>query len=636
MLGDSELVAQLAEAPRPAQQGADDEQHQAVAHPLHGPAQDRRRRFRARWTSAPEAFEPGDGGHAAASRPRSRRSRGAARHRPCGASAVATAGIRRRVTCKSQVTQERGVRDDAAHRCRRCRPHRPRRRRPRHRRHRPPRPGRRRRRGRPDRVLPTPTTCGTAPPRSPSPTAGPAGPARRVRRRPRPRRARGRHRRRTPPPTWADAEPEAGDGRVRRGPRRRGDRVTHGFVSGAGRAFRGPRRPPDQGQRRAHRPAGPGLVGRPAGRRRRAGWSVSTPTGSATASTSPCRPTPSSASGSTPSPPGEHVAGRRLGIASCPGRGRPAPSATVGLPEQPGLLVARRRRRLARPTPPGISEGDLITAVGGRGRRTVDALWDALDAAGDTVGRPPLRGTDERDVTLSVQRACRFGRRRRRRRRTTAPTADRPGRRARVEPAMGRWSATSAHRGEVGGRERDCYYRRRRNSPSRNVSAARQPRGTAHGSHRSRSRSLQARLVRRRGLRLQAQAGLGHRHPQRDVVDEGRAGLDAAEPAEVLPALRAPPHAQLGRGHVRRSSSTTSTTTSSRPTSRSTPGTSCPNRSRTPTRSSASPRPSASTSPASPRSTSPRSSTTATVTTSRRRASSSPTWTPPSGSTRSW
>ena len=52
-----------------------------------------------------------------------------------------------------------------------------------------------------------------------------------------------------------------------------------------------------------------------------------------------------------------------------------------------------------------------------------------------------------------------------------------------------------------------------------------------------------------------------------------------------------------------------------------------------PTRSSASPRPSASSSPASPRSTSPRSCTTRTARTSRRRASSSPTWTPRCAST---
>ena len=71
-----------------------------------------------------------------------------------------------------------------------------------------------------------------------------------------------------------------------------------------------------------------------------------------------------------------------------------------------------------------------------------------------------------------------------------------------------------------------------------------------NGSPGSRSRPLQARLVRRRGLRLQAQAGPERRHHQRDVVDEGRARLDAPVPAQVLPALRAAPDAQLGRRHV--------------------------------------------------------------------------------------
>ena len=60
-----------------------------------------------------------------------------------------------------------------------------------------------------------------------------------------------------------------------------------------------PGRPADQGQRRAHRAAGPWLVGQRA--RRRPGQLVGmNTTGSAKASTSPCRPTPASASASTP------------------------------------------------------------------------------------------------------------------------------------------------------------------------------------------------------------------------------------------------------------------------------------------------------------------------------------------------
>ena len=44
--------------------------------------------------------------------------------------------------------------------------------------------------------------------------------------------------------------------------------------------------------------------------------------------------------------------------------------------------------------------------------------------------------------------------------------------------------------------------------------------------------------------------GLERGHRPRDVVDEGRAGVDARQPAQVLRALRAPADAQLGRRHV--------------------------------------------------------------------------------------
>ena len=79
---------------------------------------------------------------------------------------------------------------------------------------------------------------------------------------------------------------------------------------------------------------------------------------------------------------------------------------------------------------------------------------------------------------------------------------------------------------------------------------------TLHGVHDGRCRSarsqqVQARVERRRGLRLQAQARPERGHRQGDVLDEGRAQLDAQHPAEVAPALRAAPHAQLGRRHVR-------------------------------------------------------------------------------------
>jgi len=73
-----------------------------------------------------------------------------------------------------------------------------------------------------------------------------------------------------------------------------------------------------------------------------------------------------------------------------------------------------------------------------------------------------------------------------------------------------------------------------------------------HGQHRHRSRPrpLQVGLERCRGLRLQAQAGSGREHHPRDVLDEGRTGLDAQLPPQVLCPLPEAPHAQLGWGHV--------------------------------------------------------------------------------------
>src|SRR3954469_22946305 len=73
-----------------------------------------------------------------------------------------------------------------------------------------------------------------------------------------------------------------------------------------------------------------------------------------------------------------------------------------------------------------------------------------------------------------------------------------------------------------------------------------------HDVNRSRARPLavQARLERRRELRVQAQEGPVQGHRAGDVVDEGRAGLDAGLPPQVPRPLRAAPHADLGWGHV--------------------------------------------------------------------------------------
>jgi S1-C subfamily serine protease len=46
----------------------------------------------------------------------------------------------------------------------------------------------------------------------------------------------------------------------------------------------------------------------------------------------------------------------------------------------------------------GLAQGDLIVAAGGRPVSTIDDLFDALEAGGDTVELSILRGADERTI----------------------------------------------------------------------------------------------------------------------------------------------------------------------------------------------------------------------------------------------
>ena len=126
-----------------------------------------------------------------------------------------------------------------------------------------------------------------------------------------------------------------------------------------------------------------------------------------------------------------------------------------------------------------------------------------------------------------------------------------------------------------------CYYRHRRNY---RPSGARSP----IPSHPHRSRLMAATdlgldLGRYKlgwsddgGLRLQAQEGPQRGHRQRDVLDEGRARLDARLPPQGAASTSSASRCPTGAATCRRSTSTTSTTTSSPPTIRSTSGTSCP------------------------------------------------------------
>jgi serine protease Do len=91
----------------------------------------------------------------------------------------------------------------------------------------------------------------------------------------------------------------------------------------------------------------------------------------------------------------------RLGVAIAPPRVARRLRRAVGLPERDGVLVrgvqdgsAAARAELER--------GDLIVAAAGREIDRVEALYEALDAAGEqgSLELTVLRGTDERTVTV--------------------------------------------------------------------------------------------------------------------------------------------------------------------------------------------------------------------------------------------
>jgi len=201
------------------------------------------------------------------------------------------------------------------------------------------------------------------------------------------------------PPAWTDDAPEVGEAVFAVVQSRWGDRVTPGFVSGRGRAFRGPRGRRIKGSIEHTAPLARGSSGSPlvdaTGRvvglnthRLGDGFYLAL-----TADAELRQRVDGLAKG-------EDVRGKRLGIAVVPGPAAARMRAKVGLPEQPGLLVAGVESG-SPAAAAGVAEGDLVVAVDGTETPTVDALWDVLDAAGDTVVLRLVRGTDEREVTLS-------------------------------------------------------------------------------------------------------------------------------------------------------------------------------------------------------------------------------------------
>jgi serine protease Do len=99
---------------------------------------------------------------------------------------------------------------------------------------------------------------------------------------------------------------------------------------------------------------------------------------------------------------GEQPKRVRLGVAVAPPRVAHRLRRAVGLPERDGVLV----RALEDGSPAaraGLQRGDLIVAAGEHEIDRVEALYEALDGAGD-AGRLELtivRGTDERNVEVT-------------------------------------------------------------------------------------------------------------------------------------------------------------------------------------------------------------------------------------------
>ena len=184
----------------------------------------------------------------------------------------------------------------------------------------------------------------------------------------------------------------------------RGLRATLGFVSSEGRSFRGPRGRRIGGAIEHTAPLPRGSSGGPLvdleGRllglnalRLDGGLILAVPATAAVKERAS-----SMARGEAPESP-------RLGVAVAPPRVARRMRRAVGLPERDGLLV-RAVEDGSPAAAAGIERGDLLVSAGGSELASVDALYEALDAAPSQGGRLDLtivRGTEERPVTVEFE-----------------------------------------------------------------------------------------------------------------------------------------------------------------------------------------------------------------------------------------
>ncbi len=200
------------------------------------------------------------------------------------------------------------------------------------------------------------------------------------------------------PAKWAERMPEAGDVifAVSRGGHR--TRVSFGMVSSVDLAFQGPRGRQVHGGVEHTAPLVRGASGGPVadadGRvialnthRTGRGFYIARPIDPALRSTIDDLAA------------GKSVVRPRLGVALAPPAVAAKLRASVGLAAREGLLV-----RGVEPGGPasnaGIAEGDLLVAVGDTPLDSIDALHDALVAAGETLSLTVVRGTEERTVVV--------------------------------------------------------------------------------------------------------------------------------------------------------------------------------------------------------------------------------------------
>jgi serine protease Do len=181
----------------------------------------------------------------------------------------------------------------------------------------------------------------------------------------------------------------------------RGLRTTFGLVSATGRGFRGPRGRRVAGSIEHTAPLPRGSSGGPlvdlAGNllglnavRRDGGFILALPADAALR-----RRADELARGETAERP-------LLGVALAPPRVARRMRSAVGLDDRDGLLV----RGVVEGSPAataGLQRGDLLVRAGDRALAGMDDLFDALDAAGDTLTVGLLRGSEERDVDVALR-----------------------------------------------------------------------------------------------------------------------------------------------------------------------------------------------------------------------------------------